>query len=383
MASADAFRRHGLYYPFFHVRDDRWLKVSALYWPRIARLVPERYPTGDSVTARAFSSTDPEFFYRLSPGDSVEEVGARFAQILELCGRELAQRFGRYDWQATAAGVHVTHISKALAAQLVEMRLALYPIDPWGDFKGYWRSRPSWYRSRGEGLPYYGERLPYEGWGGEDLPYYGERLPYEGWGGEDLPYRESLGGDISGWVAMPEELVVVYNSMLVEDVAAANQLQPTTDQPDAYIVVNDWSADRIAAELLHRPGPQSPVAASELAQTLAFLAINAVVPANLDDVPAEKILEIRERYGPEFRAFGLAVDQAASDLAQLADIRDPAIIERYLQDEVASRFIQPTENLRRQLRGLKLDAATMTINVKTDLPAAAGLIGGATLAGHP
>jgi hypothetical protein len=77
------------------------------------------------------------------------------------------------------------------------------------------------------------------------------------------------------------------------------------------------------------------------------------------------------------------VDQAASDLAQLADIRDPAVIERYLQDEVASRFIRPTEDLRRQLRGLKLDAATMTINVKTDLPAAAGLIGGATLAGHP
>lgn len=30
-----SFRRHGLYDPYFHVRDDRWLKVAALYWPKL------------------------------------------------------------------------------------------------------------------------------------------------------------------------------------------------------------------------------------------------------------------------------------------------------------------------------------------------------------
>lgn len=89
----DAFRRHGLYYPYFHVRDDRWLKVSALYWPRIARLVPGNYPTRDSVTARVFSTAQPDFLYRLSPGRSVvEQVGARFAQALEICGDDLRRQ---------------------------------------------------------------------------------------------------------------------------------------------------------------------------------------------------------------------------------------------------------------------------------------------------
>jgi hypothetical protein len=382
-ASVDAFRRHGLYYPFFHVRDDQWLKVSALYWPRIARLVPEMYPTRDSRTVRAFSAADSDLLYRVSPGDSVVEVGARFAKALEACGRELAGRFPNPSlWLEGAGGVHITHISDALVEQLVRMGLALrpdplmmrmlgYPIPPW-ELKGHRPVPPleGLLRLEGEGLP--------------RLRGLSKRLPLF----EELPFESELGEAVvrllwNDWVAMPAELVVVYNSMLVEAVATANQLQPTTDQLAAFTVVNDWSDDRIAAALLGRPGLQSSASGSGLAQILAFLAIKMVVPADLDQIPAEKILEIRERYGAEFQAFGLTVDQAATDLAQLADVRDPAVIERYLNDEVVSRFIRPTEDLRRQLSGLKLDAATMTINVKTELPAAAGLIGGATLAGHP
>ena len=33
-ATIPGFRRHGLYYPYFHVRDERWIKVAALYWPK-------------------------------------------------------------------------------------------------------------------------------------------------------------------------------------------------------------------------------------------------------------------------------------------------------------------------------------------------------------
>lgn len=191
----------------------------------------------------------------------------------------------------------------------------------------------------------------------DGLVLYAERI-------EDFPDRPWS----SEWVAMPEKLVVVYNSMLVEAVAAANELQPTTDVPDAFAVVNNWSTSQIVGVLLGRPGAPSPTPASELAQAVAFLAVNVVVPANLDEVPAERILQIRERYGAEFQAFGLAVDQAAADLAQLAGVRDPGVIERYLRDEVASRFIRPAENLRRQLSGLRLDAASMTVNAKTELP---------------
>jgi hypothetical protein len=41
------------------------------------------------------------------------------------------------------------------------------------------------------------------------------------------------------------------------------------------------------------------------------------------------------------------------------------------------------DQLARQLRGLGVDAATLAVNVKTDLPADIGLVGAAALTGHP
>ena len=41
-----------LYYPFIHFKDDNWLKLSALYWDRIGRIVPYSYEPEDSQTAQ-------------------------------------------------------------------------------------------------------------------------------------------------------------------------------------------------------------------------------------------------------------------------------------------------------------------------------------------
>jgi len=32
-----------LYYPFIHFKDERWLKLSALYWDVMGRIVSETY----------------------------------------------------------------------------------------------------------------------------------------------------------------------------------------------------------------------------------------------------------------------------------------------------------------------------------------------------
>lgn len=37
-----------VYYPYIHIRDQRWLKVAALYWPRMVRIVGPDYPTRNS-----------------------------------------------------------------------------------------------------------------------------------------------------------------------------------------------------------------------------------------------------------------------------------------------------------------------------------------------
>jgi hypothetical protein len=184
------------------------------------------------------------------------------------------------------------------------------------------------------------------------------------------------------WVVMPEKLVAVYTSALAEDYATANQLNPTTDQDDAYAVTNNWTTDRIAAVLLDRmPRADSPVQ-EDLGEIVGLLALDLVIPADLDAIPMEKIIEIRERYGAEFLAFGHEVEKAAAALTELTDIRDKAILDDYLHEMVTIRFAQPLDSLRSKIKRLTGDAAMMSINVKTQLPAAT-LAGGAWLAGSP
>jgi hypothetical protein len=57
-----------LYYPYIHVRDERWLKMALLYWDRIRRIVPHgfkpehdaRYGSTAAVNAGLVESTPPD-----------------------------------------------------------------------------------------------------------------------------------------------------------------------------------------------------------------------------------------------------------------------------------------------------------------------------------
>lgn len=40
----------GLYHPHIHFRSDSWIKVAALYWTKMARIVPPEYVPHDSET---------------------------------------------------------------------------------------------------------------------------------------------------------------------------------------------------------------------------------------------------------------------------------------------------------------------------------------------
>ena len=62
----------GLYYPFVHIRDDDWLKLAALYWPEVRRLVPSGYPKRDSETARVFAAE--KILRDEDPGEWVDQT---------------------------------------------------------------------------------------------------------------------------------------------------------------------------------------------------------------------------------------------------------------------------------------------------------------------
>jgi hypothetical protein len=321
----DGFRRHGLYYPFFHVRHDRWLKVAALYWPKIVRIVPDGYPTRDSTTAQALA--DEDFLVRQPPGKSVETVAPLFLDLVARHAEALRTRFPvqmhqeyssfqhlNHDGQQLWTAVHVGEMTREVEEALIDAGLCAH---------------------RGTTVS-------------------------ERWiNAEFGPAPEG-----QTWVVMHPGMVAAYTSVLAEDFATANLLRPTTDQAESFVVANNWTTDRLAEALLtasvaprreldyllpdhddlsawHHPHQRRRLAPSDLAEAMGFLALDLVVPDDLDDVPVSKIIEVRRRYGEEFRAFGASLEQAATDLAELTAIRDQEALERYLKDEIAHRFTQP------------------------------------------
>ena len=99
------------------------------------------------------------------------------------------------------------------------------------------------------------------------------------------------------WFVMHPALVGIYTSALAEDFATVDKLQPTTDQEDAYEVTNNWTAERIANALLRSRWSRSlsplelpethDLDPGELAETLGFLALELVVPADLHSACCE------------------------------------------------------------------------------------------------
>jgi hypothetical protein len=371
---------HALYYPYFNVRDERWLKIAALYWPRMVRLVPDGFAGADTPAMRELTS-ELGFIERHSPGASVDCIAPLMTQLITEHGPPLLEAYGPrvervgpeqesprqarsrgYDPSSRQqlAALHKGQIHPDVISVLIEGGLAL-------DWDTSARALSDLLGSRDSLLTLEQQRKA-------------QSLLHAGYGSRPDQHRPLNEHD---WLVMDATLIAAYTSLVAEDYANANRLSLTTDRADMYALTNNLSSHGLAAALLDHPAPAKKSAGSQLAETLAFMTLGLVVPADIDRVPISKIVQVRRRYGDEFLAFGQAIEQAAKDLAELTDVRDAAILERYLRDEVEQRFLRPAEQLREQLRSLRLDAATATINVKTELPAALGLVGGAQLSGHP
>lgn len=341
--------RMAIYYPYIHFRDEGWLKVAALYWPSMLRIVSPDYPVRNSNLVDVL--TDELGFVVDHPPDSAARAVAEpflgWIESLELSAatrwripREAAygdpstltlprppstldstassclppsfEHYGPKDWRRPGgmAGVHRSEVSPSLAEMLVEAGLAV--------------------PARGE------------------------------------------------WLAMHPELAWIYKCRLTEELAQRNKLVPTTDQLSAHAVV----AGTVATGLTDRHS-EMMMGASEsvdLVTRFGLLAVTAVVPRDLSEVPAKKIVEVRRRFGEQFDRWRQHIDEVGAELAeQLRDVESPAVVEAYLTDAVRRYASVPTEELRRGLTSLGLDTVNSTVSTKVALPA--GLAAAGTLVG--
>jgi hypothetical protein len=174
------------------------------------------------------------------------------------------------------------------------------------------------------------------------------------------------------WYAMHPQLAWIYKCRLTEELARRNNLVATTDQLSAHAVM---SGPLELSALTGAGGNEPPT----IADTLGLLSIAAVVPRGIDDVPVEKIVEVRRRFGGQFDRWREYIDAVGADLTeQLRTIESPTVLNAYLSDAVNRYAKAPVEDLHRGLIDVGLDVADLAVNTKFDLPA--GLTATALLA---
>ncbi len=96
----------GLYYPFIHFKNESGLKLSALYWDKMGRIVPREYATHDSETVKQLAG-ELVLIENFAPSyyDTMQ-AGEKFLALLQQHGKELRARYAvseRGRWPDTSA----------------------------------------------------------------------------------------------------------------------------------------------------------------------------------------------------------------------------------------------------------------------------------------
>jgi hypothetical protein len=310
-----------LYYPFIHFKDDNWLKLAALYWDKVARIVPQDYTTDDSATVKALAPC----IVAVAPDWAPADFAKTFVDFIGQYGEKLHRQYGlhlREQWP-----------------HLPEKERPPRPGGPSGN----------------------DPRLGY---------IYYEKI-------SDDVFRVLKDSGLAStddrgerWIGMHPRLAWVYMTALAEQISAHRGLRPLTDETRDHLALSSFAPERLAQALLGDvdlvdAGP-TPMEVESMMVSVAF---KAVVPRNLSTLEPARILEFRDKYLPERSAF----QQATADLLKggewLKSIGDPAVLEQRLRDEYDKHWNTRLADLHERMRECGIDAVLGCFNVKAVLPA--------------
>lgn len=352
----------GLYYPYTHFHDRGWLKVAALYWPRMARIAPLGYGDPENPDARALRD-ELDFVVDLDPGEAIRaRVGLKIARALDEHDDLINERY-----QIPERIVHTVGGASSAGERRIEYR---FP-----DLGGAVRiDNPMQRWPRPVPIPVPTSFRELVGLHRSKVHYHLR---------QNLKRSRLAAFDETGkYAAVHPNFAWAYMCMLADEIAEDSKLTPVADEPTAYANCGAWTSERFASSLLGDDFTASH-GESDTVSRLGMLAMRIAVPTDPEAVPVERIIKIRKRYGAELDAFHDLITATGADLAaELEEVRDQAVLEAYLEQEVSRKIERPLEDLRHAMRGLGVDTALGAASIKFEFPAAAALAAG-WAAGQP
>ncbi|MFD0558445.1 hypothetical protein FB566_3747 [Stackebrandtia endophytica] len=345
--------RIGLYYPYTHFRDDNWLKLAALYWPGMARIVPPGLRLVDDDVTKALRD-DLGFIIDLSPESGLTAASEKMLGFLDDFGEIAVEQYelahGTDYGIATSGGppmaefISVSHGNSSTTVRWPGPRLGDMSPGTFSTLVGIHDDKLTFMlRSRLRSLR--------------------------------LAVRD---GD---WLGVHPNVAWAYTSLLAAELAKANNLVPVTDQQNAYSALA-WTPERFAELFFDSFTASKPHA--DPAGVIGMLALRLVTPTDLSSVPVAKIIKVRQRHGAQFDAFGKLVADTAEELAgELGTVSDPKVFDGYLANEVTRRFDRPLTELRATLRDVGVESTINATTIKFELPAAAAAMAGGWATDQP
>lgn len=312
----------GLYFPSFHFPSDEWAKLAALYWDKVYRIVPDGYKTPrDTRTVIALVDNEvllnlqPEHFFR-----ELIEITRIFSRFIEEHEYELAKKYSVAN-SPILESINIMKIEDGLRRLFMKTGL-----------------------------------------------------------GKEI----EIGSD-KGWLGMHPQLVKVYMSALATTLADRNQYYPVTNEAINYFAVGGVTLERLAQVLLPDTdiiGKQIQIPAKpsvdDLESALAIIAIQTVMPKNINSVSIEKLMKIRERRIGKLVDFQGFLQKIIAQNSKLTSLENSDVINEQLKTLYARDIKPKVDELDEAIKSSSLDSVSNILSIETKVPPllAGGLIAG-------
>lgn len=327
----------GLYYPYIHFRDENWVKLSALYWDEMHRIVPGDDTPEDTPLVQELRQCggirNDGFIKPVDPGMSKggkrsasEVVGEIFVEFIKHHHRELQKKYS------------------------VKQR------EHWPDVPEEWPDRQG--HSDKVAYVFYG-KMPYRL--RDELLQSGLALDEP-----DSRYDQSLG--------MHPRLAFIFMSSLAEQLATSLGFQPVTDDPLGHLAIKGCTPDRLLQALL--PGSaqeEMPRQPQEAELILATLAIRAWMPKDLPNLSAADILDIRKQNKTHLTNYRNWTQSLVKSWDWLAGITDSEVLKERLHERYKENMEPVIKDLESQMRRQKWVSAGAALAVTVAVPGLTGI----------
>ncbi|XKK38864.1 DUF6236 family protein [Nocardiopsis sp. ARC36] len=347
----------GLYFPYVNLPDDTWVKAAALHWPQLGRFHPLRYyGLKDSDVVKRLQD-ELDFVVDVKPdwapgrqswvGDDVlervhplrrswgpsstqDQINALFFDFLDRHKDELIPRYG-----TEALGIESFHTGNVYDE--------LLPLD-----------------DRLEKV--HSGKLSYQ---------LARRLAHDGLlVSRNYRWHRASDGKILhiSDLGMHRRLAGVYLATLADVTARENGMTPVTDQALFHPVTSGWTIEAMAQILLADDTGHLAQGEADYSQVFAVLALQTVLPRDLDEVPVERIIEARRRLLPELMSYRAFLDSLTPDFIAISEVRDPEVRSAKLRNHVESKIAQPIETMERELGRLGMQPVRAVLTLQTLAP---------------